>query len=138
MNFEIQFSGHKNIRSLHQKTIEITKEPHLTTRGDCIIGVSATCGCKDLPKNIKKKIRNHDTIINFSIRVCNQEFQFQGRGHPDLTLSHAGDIVLRKSDYVSDRTLAVNCDKASDIIPRQMVKLLQDPNIRGTFTITIN
>ena len=56
MRFQIEFSGHKNIRSLHEKTIEITKESDLTTAGDCIIGVNAASGCNDIPKEIKKKV----------------------------------------------------------------------------------
>jgi uncharacterized protein len=54
MQFEIQFFGHANIRSNHKKTIEITKDSHLTTRGDCIIGVNASAGCNDLPESLKK------------------------------------------------------------------------------------
>jgi len=41
MKIEIPFKGHKNILSLHKKTIEITKESELTINGDCIIGTSA-------------------------------------------------------------------------------------------------
>ena len=58
MKFEIEFFGHENIRSLHQKTIEITKEETLTPSGDCIIGVKASCGCNDLPEGIKEKLKN--------------------------------------------------------------------------------
>ena len=138
MRFEISFSGHKNIRSTHKKTIEITKESSLTPRGDCIIGVNASYGCKDLPESIKEKIQNPNTKIKFSIKVGDQEFTLQGMGHQNLTLSHPEDIVIRKSDFISPRTLAVNCDKASDLLPRKMVRLLQDPNTNGTFTIIID
>jgi len=51
--------------------------------------------------------------------------------------SHPTDIVLRKSNYVCPRTLAVNCDKASDSIPRKIVKLLQDPKTKGIFRIKV-
>jgi hypothetical protein len=34
--------------------------------------------------------------------------------------------------------LAVQCDKASDLLPREMVTLLQDPKTRGIFTISID
>ena len=42
MIIKIPFSGHKNILSLHQKTIEITKDEELTSNGDCIVAVSYT------------------------------------------------------------------------------------------------
>jgi len=66
VHFQIKFSGHKNIRSLHPKTIEITKDSHLTSRGDCIVGVNATCGCKDIPSILKKKLKDPNSTIKFS------------------------------------------------------------------------
>ena len=138
MRFEIQFSGHENIRSNHQKTIEITKESHLTPSGDCIIGVNASASCADLPDSIKKKLQNPNSKVNFSIKVGSHEFIVEGRGHEDLILTHQEDIVIRKSNFVCPRTLAVKCDKASDLMPREMITLLQNPNTRGTFTIMID
>lgn len=138
MRFEIQFSGHENIRSNHQKTIEITKESHLTPSGDCIIGVNASASCADLPDSIKKKLQNPNSKVNFSIKVGSHEFIVKGRGHEDLILTHHEDIVIRKSNFVCPRTLAVKCDKASDLMPREMISLLQNPNTNGTFTIMID
>jgi len=138
MRFEIQFSGHENIRSNHQKTIEITKESHLTPSGDCIIGVNASASCADLPDSIKKKLQNPNSKVNFSIKVGSHEFIVKGRGHEDLILTHHEDIVIRKSNFVCPRTLAIKCDKASDLMPREMITLLQNPNTRGTFTIMID
>ena len=137
MRFQIKFSGHKNIRSLHPKTIEITKDSHLTPRGDCIVGVNATCGCKDIPSTLKKKLKDPNLTIKFSINVNDYSFKFSGKGHKNLLLTNSDDIVIRKSNFVSPRTLAVKCDKASDLLPREMITLLQDPNTRGTFTIIV-
>ena len=138
MRFEIQFYGHKNIRSNHQKTIEITKESHLTPSGDCIIGVNASASCAELPAPLKKKLQNPNSKVILSIKVGTHEFNVEGRGHESLSLTHHGDIVIRKSDFVCPRTLAVKCDKASDLIPREMISLLQNPKTIGTFTITID
>jgi uncharacterized protein len=137
MKFEIEFSGHENIRSNHQKTIEITKESHLTPRGDCIVGVNAKYSCADLPEELKNKLKNSDSKITFSIKVGDDDFVIEGMGHPDLILTHTEDIVIRKSDFICPRTLSVKCDKASDLLPRNMVQQLQDPNTIGTLTITV-
>ena len=137
MKFEIQFSGHENIRSNHQKTIEITKESHLTPRGDCIVGVNAKSSCADLSEELKNKLKNPDSKVIFSIKVVEDDFVVEGKGHPDLILTHTEDIVIRKSDFICPRTLAVKCDKASDLLPRSMVTQLQDPKTIGTFTITV-
>jgi hypothetical protein len=136
MKFEIEFSGHENIRSNHQKTIEITKESHLTPQGDCIVGVNAKSSCADLPDELKNKLKDPNSKIIFSIKVEDEDFVVEGRGHPDLILTHTEDIVIRKSNFICPRTLAVKCDKASDLLPRSMVLKLQDPKTIGKFTIT--
>ena len=138
MKFEIEFFGNENIRSLHQKTIEITKEHNLTPSGDCIIGVNAACGCYDIPKEVKEKIRDPSSKIRFSILVNEYIFQINGMGHNELELTHKDDIVIRKSDFVCPRTLSINCDQASDSIPREMIKLLQNRDQKGIFRIEIN
>ena len=137
MQFEIPFSGHENIRSLHKNTIEITKENSLTPSGDCIIGVSAKYGCSGIPKRMKKKIQDPNSTVIFSIKVDDYKFQVKGKGHKDLIFTDPTDIVLRKSDFVCPRTLAVKCDKASDSIPRKIVHLLQNPKTKGFFSIEV-
>lgn len=137
MKFEIEFSGHENIRSNHKKTIEITKESHLTPQGDCIIGVKASHSCSDLPEELKTKLKNSTSKITFSIKVEDHEFSVMGYGNENLILTHTDDIVIRKSDFICPRTLAVKCDKASDLFPREMVTLLQNPKTTGRFIILV-
>lgn len=138
MKYEIKFFGHENIRSNHKNTIEITKESHLTPRGDCIVGVSANSSCNDLPEELKNKLKNPDNTIEFLFKVEDIEFSLKGKGHPNLTLTHQEDIVLRKSDFTCPRTLSVKCDKASDLVPREMVTKLQNPKTKGLLIITIS
>jgi hypothetical protein len=138
MKIEIPFQGHKNILSLHQKTLEITKDDELTSNGDCIVGVSANISCVDLPEKMKKKIRNPKTKITFSIRVDNKKFTIQGNGSKKLSLKHTKDIVLRKSAFTCSRTIAINCDNASSDIPRDFVKILQNPKTLGNMTIEVS
>ena len=138
MRYEIEFFGHENIRSYHKKTIEITKESHLTTRGDCIIGVSANSSCADLPEKLKNKLRDSKTHVRFLIKVDEDEFVLEGMGHSDLTLTHDEDIVLRKSDFTCPRTISVKCDKASDLVPREMVSKLQNPKTKGLLIIVVD
>ncbi|MCH7876843.1 MAG: DUF371 domain-containing protein, partial [Thaumarchaeota archaeon] len=104
MRFEIQFSGNEHIRSSHQKTIEITKDSHLTSQGNCIVGVNATSSCADLPQELKEKLKVPGAKVTFSIRVGKHEFTIEGKGNPDLILTHSEDIVIRKSDFICPRT----------------------------------
>ena len=138
MHFEIPFYGHENIRSLHQKTIEITTEPELTLQGDCIIGVRANCGCNDIPEKMKNLLRTTKSDVLFTIIVKDISFKVKGKGHHDLVLTNPHDIVIRKSSFICPRTLATHCNKASDSIPRNMVKLLQKPDSKGIFAIDVS
>ena len=137
MKIEIPFKGHKNILSLHKKTIEITKDCNLTVNGDCIVGINSSFACIDLPEKFKKKIQNPNTEIKFSILTDEHSFIIHGMGSEKLTLEHPNDIVLRKSAFICSRTIAIKCDKASDDIPRNMIKKLQDPKTNGKLVIEI-
>jgi len=138
MHFEIPFYGHKNIRSLHSKTIEITTESDLTLNGDCIIGVGASCGCNDIPEKMKNLLQNSKSEILFTISVKDISFKVKGTGHENLILTNPHDIVIRKSSFICPRTLAIRCDLASNSIPRQMIKILQNPESKGVFAIDVN
>jgi hypothetical protein len=137
VRFEIPFSGHENVRALHTRTIEITTEPDLTLQGDCIVGVGADCGCLEIPEKIKEKLRRSESKVTISILVDGEEFIIEGRGHEELKLENPHDIVIRKSDFMCPRTLAIGCNKASDDIPRKMIKKLQNPKTKGLFVIEV-
>ena len=137
MKIEVPFLGHENILSLHEKTIEVTKDLKLTTNGDCIIGVGSNISCIDLPDKMKKKIQDPKAKILFSIIVNDKKFTINGYGSEKLSLKHTKDIVLRKSAFTCSRTIAINCDKASSDIPRNFVKILQNPNTKGSMIIEV-
>lgn len=137
MAHTLLFHGHPNIRSMHRTTIEITTKPHLSVKGDCIVGVSADSGCASLPDTIKEGLRNPDSDVLISIMVGDTRFDITGRGDARLTLTHPHDIVIRKSTFVCPRTLAVGCDMASVDMPRSMVRDLQK-GMEGTMSISVS
>ena len=137
MKIEIPFRGHKNILSLHEKTLEITKESDLTINGDCIVGINADLACSDLPESFKKNVMSDDAKITFTIKAGKHSFSIHGNGSKKLTLKHPKDIVLRKSAFVCTRTLAIKCDKSSSDIPRGMIHVLQNPKIIGKMIIEV-
>lgn len=137
MEEEITFQGHKNVLSLHSRTIEITKDANLTRKGDCILGVSANKACNDLNSSIKNRLKTTGTVVKISIVVEPFEFQLSGYGSNTLEISHGHDIVLRKSKYVDSRTLAVSCDKSAFDIPRNLVTLLTNAETKGMMKISV-
>ena len=134
---EVTFYGHPNVQSLHAKTIEITKDEHLTLRGDCIIGVRASKACADLDESLKRRLSAKDSLVKMEIMVGSESFTFAGMGDDRLTLQNPHDIVIRKTTFVCPRTMSVRSDKASLDVPRKLVKLLQDKEAKGIFRITI-
>jgi hypothetical protein len=109
----------------------------LTLRGDCIVGINASNGCADLPISIKEKLKNSNTKVNFIISVGEYKFVVKGCGNENLILTHPTDIVIRKSEFICPRTLAIKCNYSSAEIPREMITLLKNPKIKGNFTIVI-
>ena len=137
MRFEISFHGHKNLRSLHPKSIEITTDEDLTVNGDCIVGVRASCGCLGIPDEMKTLLQNPESEVICTILVEDISFKITGRGSEKLTLTNPHDIVIRKSNFTCPRTLSIGCDTASDSIPRQMIDALQNPETKGIFRIEV-
>jgi hypothetical protein len=129
--------GHPNIRATHEKTIEVTKEAHLTTRGDCIAAVSAEKGLPDLGEEMRAAARRPESVISMTLRVGDRVFTTAGRGDPALTWDHPTDMVTRMSDYVCPRTLMVHADKATIHMPRSLVQLLKDPNTIVRVTLSV-
>ena len=137
MEEEITFQGHKNILSLHARTIEITKDSNLTKNGDCIVGVSANKACTDLNSALKDRLRTNGTVVKITIVVEPYEFKLSGYGNNGLDITHEHDIVLRKSNYVDSRTLVVSCDKSAFDIPRKMVSSLMNSQLRAIMRIAV-
>ena len=134
---EVTFYGHPNVRSLHSKTVEITRDDRLTLRGDCIIGVRASKACADFDQNLRRRLRSNDSVVRIEIMVGDESFLINGKGDERFTLQNPHDIVIRKTGFVCPRTMSVRCDRASSDLPRKMVRMLQDTEERGIFRITV-
>ena len=134
---EVIFYGHPNVQSLHARTIEITKDEHLTLRGDCIIGVEANKACADLDEAFKRRLKSNSAIVRIELMVGTESFLITGMGDQRLNLLSPHDIVIRKTNFVCPRTVSVRCDKASLELPRKMVKMLQDRDTKAIFRITV-
>ena len=129
--------GHPAILSTHPTTLEITTNPILTHRGDCVVAVKSSSAVRNLPEDLKRVLSSSSGRGRLALRVGTFEFTVEGRGNPGLTFSHETDLVVRKSAFVSDRTLMIRADKSSIDIPRDMVRMLEDPTNRVTVEISV-
>jgi uncharacterized protein len=129
--------GHKNVLSTHKTTFEVTKETELSKRGNCIIAVESTMGAIDLPDEFKKAAQKQNSKITITIEAGNQKETTIGKGNPKLQFTHPTDLVVRKSKFVCNRTLAIEANKASIDFSQKLVKKLQNPNQKVKFTLTV-
>ena len=136
MHLKFQATGHIAILSTHSSTIEITKDAHLSTKGDCIVAVNSTLGPSDLPTELKSEIKRSESTMKVILEVDRFRFLVQGRGDVRLSLSHPTDFVIRKSGFISDRTLMIHADKSAADLPRAMVQLLKNPKQNMTIEIS--
>ena len=121
--------GHKNVKATHRSTLEITKENYLTPRGDCIICVKANKGLKELSDEIKEALKSGKKI-KIRITVDDIVDEVEAVGDERLTFENEISMVIRKSEYVDGRTLAIRANKAARDIKRELVEKLKNPEQR--------
>jgi len=127
--------GHKNILSTHKTTFEITKEATLTTRGDCIIAVKATKGAADTHPKFKETAKRENAQLTITIEANDMKETISAYGSSRLTFTNPTDIVIRKSNYVCGRTVAIGADKAACDLSRELVEELRDPHQKVRITL---
>ncbi|MHA1674415.1 MAG: DUF371 domain-containing protein [Promethearchaeota archaeon] len=118
--------GHVNVRGDHPTTLEITTEDFLTLNGDCIIGINASKGCHQLNPDLKVRIQRGDGIGIF-LKAGNNYDCFTGKGNSQLLLTNNISMVFRKSTFISDRTVLIECTKYAQQINRDLIDWMQDP-----------
>jgi len=108
--------GHSNILATHKTTLEFTKDKELSKKGTCIIGVNSDFNLDEIRKlnkdNIKIIIKVDDLIDKINCTL-NKEFNSEH------------EIVIRLSEFKSDRTLGIKADKAAIHINRKIIEKLK-------------
>lgn len=129
--------GHVNVQATHRTTLEFTKETDLSKTGDCIVAIGADKAVTDLNAEFSKNLANDSARLTILIEVGNLSEKINARGSSRLSLTHKKDIVIRKSNYVCSRTLAVCADKAATDLSRSLVEKLKDPKQEVKITLAI-
>jgi hypothetical protein len=122
----IRARGHPNIKALHRTTLELTREPILTPRGDCIIGVSADKAPANFNEDFKNCIRRDNAILVALIEVPGIQEVVLAHGNSQLLLTSNTRTVLRKSTYIEPGTIAIRASKAAGDLRRDLVEKLRD------------
>ena len=120
MEYSFFSFGHPNITAKHKNTIEFTKDKELSLKGDCIIGVNSDFDLKEIKKLIKDSKR-----IKIVIKVEGISEEINCEVNPGF--DDDKEIVIRKGEFVSKRTLGIRADKAcSDFSEEFINKLNQE------------
>jgi uncharacterized protein len=138
MQEHIMAFGHENIQAIHPSTLMFTKEKHLSNTGDCIVGVAADKAGTDLNQKFKDTLRKPNAKLTIIIEAGGLTDQIIAFGSSKLTLTNQNDLVIRKSDYVSDRTLAIHADKSSNDLQRALVEKLKNPKQKINITLIVD
>ena len=129
--------GHENIRATHETTLEFTKDRHVSKKGDCIIAVAADKVLADLSREFKENLRKPNAKLTILIEAGGIAEQVQAYGSQQLVLFHPTEAVMRKSDYICGRTLAVRADKAANDLSRALVEKLKNPKQKVKITLMV-
>ena len=129
--------GHPFIQCTHNTTIELTKDDYLTKEGTCILGIKASKACYDLNPGLKKKIKNGEKIY-VVIKVDDIVDSFYGYGSSNLTLLSKKDLVFRKSNFICDRTILINCTKSSRELNRNITNKLTNSKKKISILFKVN
>ncbi|MBW2972018.1 HAD-IA family hydrolase [Candidatus Woesearchaeota archaeon] len=121
MVYSFTAKGHRNILANHKNTLEFTKDGEMTPDGDCIVGVGADFSAKDLKKLALNHGRLRMRIIAGSVT---EEIDFTA----NKAFSSESELVIRFSEFSSDRTLGFRATKSAKQLDRRLVKLLRDPD----------
>lgn len=129
--------GHQNVLATHPTTLEFTKETTLSKKGNCIIAVSANKTMKDLSPTLKQGLQRERSEVCVLIETGEIIETVHALGSPRLTLLHPTDFVVRKGDYMCNRTLAVHADKSACNLSRTLVQKLKNPRQEVKITLIV-
>jgi uncharacterized protein len=120
----IHCRGHPFVLGTHPTTFEVTREIHLTKKGNCIIGVSADKSCTRLSAEFKRMLTHDDAILITSLSCEGKTVEVKSRGSSQFTLDHPTDMVWRRSSFVCGRTIGIMSDHVAATLPESFLSNL--------------
>ena len=114
-----------------------TKEKSVSNAGDCIVAVASDKALADLTQTFKEILRKTNAKLIIIIEAAGLTEQISASGSPKLILAHPTDIVIRKSSYISDRTLAIDADRSSNDLSRELIAKLRNPKQKIHITLIV-
>ena len=117
--------GHLLVLGTHPTTFEVTTEEHLTTKGNCIIGIGADKGCAGLSAAFKAVLAQDNAVLVTQLSCNGIEIIIQSKGSSQFTLAHPTDLVWRRSTFVCSRTIGILSDQVAATLPEELIATLK-------------
>jgi uncharacterized protein len=114
-----------------------TKDIHVSKNGDCIVAMTADKSVTDLSAQFKEELQKPNAKVTITIEAGDFREEIRALGSPKLCLCHSTDIVIRKSGYICNRTLAIYADKSANDLRRGLVEKLQEPKQKVKVTLSV-
>jgi len=117
--------GHAQISASHAKTIEFTRDPDVTGRATCVLGV-----CSDHDDHEVGRLRG-DVDVTLECAGARDSFR------ATMSAFFVGDdgLVFRRGPGLRGRTLAYDATKTAAEVDRELVAALRDPAAELTVTL---
>lgn len=114
----IRARGHRHITATHAKTFELATDAEIGPDATCVIGVGATCDWDVLGR------LNGLAIV--TVDAGGHGMETTARLSPYWSRGHG--LVVRKSDFRGEDTLALDADRAAADLDPAFVEALRDPS----------
>ncbi len=123
MIYKFHAYGHLNVLATHKTTLEFTKDEDLSLKGNCIIGVNSDFDLSRLQDFIKKA---NNKKITITIETPDKKIKEIISAELNPGFSHDRELVIRKADFLSGRTLATKANKAAFEINKGLISFLKE------------
>jgi hypothetical protein len=123
---EIHAHGHENVSAEHASTFEVTSDDFLTPAGDCILAIEADRVPADFDPEFVAACQDEDATIVVTLAAGGETDRIEMCGHPDLSFESDRSLIGRTSEYVDERTVGVDSDRAARDIDPDLVDALAD------------
>ena len=127
MLYKFRAYGHPDILATHKTTLEFTKDKWLTLKGDCIVGVNADFNLTKI-KQFIKKVKNKNITIIIQTTNANKKIKETITAQINPDFNDNNEMVIRKTNFNSERTLAIKANKAAFGLSRNLIGFLKRKN----------
>lgn len=127
--------GHENILARDENSFEITTNDRPMGE-DSVVAVRADKGCKDLNDIFKAAAKTASKML-ITIEADGVVENVIAYGSPALELSDVNEIVVRKSDLIDGKTVAILADKSANEFSKGMKEKLRNPKTEVKITLDV-